>query len=74
MKAREMKKVFSKRLKIAMDERGMDVSKLSNLMLCSWGTIQGYLNGVALPNVATLRHISELLNFSTDYLLGLEEE
>lgn len=73
---KELMYTFGKRLKIAMTERGITNKQLAEILNVSKSTIDGYRgkhHNRSLPTISRLVDISKALNFSTDFLLGLED-
>ena len=64
---------FSDRLKITMELRNCSVEELAHKTYLSKAAICGYRKGTRTPNLVILRLISETLNVSSDFLIGLKE-
>lgn len=64
-------KIFSERLKKALDSHKMTQMELSRQTGLSFTTINTMYRGLGLPNGYSLLRISTVLNVSADYLLGL---
>ena len=56
-----------------IDKQGLRQSDLSELSGIATGTISGYRNGEKEPTITNLRKITQALNVSADYLLGLDK-
>lgn len=68
-----MLKVFCERLKALRTEKGLSQPELANLLGVSNGIISFWENGVNEPTISNLIKLTEVLEVSTDYLLGLED-
>lgn len=68
-----MLKVFCERLKVLRTEKGLSQPELANLLGVSNGIISFWENGVNEPTISNLIKLAEVLEVSTDYLLGLED-
>ncbi|CDE72558.1 transcriptional regulator Cro/CI family [Acidaminococcus sp. CAG:917] len=68
-----MLKVFCERLKALRTEKGLSQPELANLLGVSNGIISFWENGVNEPTISNLIKLAEVLEVSTDYLLGLED-
>lgn len=64
---------FADRLKITMKLRGCSVEELAEKTYLSKAAICGYRKGTRTPNLVILRLISETLEVSSDFLIGLKE-
>ena len=64
---------FSERLKQTRIKHGFTQDEFARKLNISASSISLYENGDREPSLATLKTISETLNVSTDYLLGLTE-
>lgn len=67
------KSKFKERLKTTREAYGIDRASLAEHLNFSESTIRNYENGVRLPDYDSLIKISELLNVSIDYLLGVTD-
>lgn len=71
--------VFATRLREVMEERGINQTQLSALLLEKYDhsmqrqTISLYMNGQSKPDTERLTLLCKALNVSADYLLGLAE-
>lgn len=71
--------VFATRLREVMEERGVNQTQLSALLLEKYGhamqrqTISLYMNGQSKPDTERLTLLCKALDVSSDYLLGLSE-
>lgn len=68
-----MLKVFCERLKALRTEKGLSQPELANLLGVSNGIISFWENGVNEPTISNLIKLAEVLEVSTDYLLGFED-
>ena len=64
---------FSERLKQTRIKHGFTQDEFAKKLNISASSISLYENGDREPSLATLKTISETLNVSTDYLLGLTD-
>ena len=62
------------KIREARKERGLKQAELASLIHVSVQTISGYETGYAQPPVDILIKIADVLQTSTDYLLGRENE
>ena len=62
--------IFSERFKIVLEKRGLSQRKFAGILGVEQTTVNSYCTGNCVPSVAMLLRISELLDVSTDYLLG----
>ena len=65
---------FCERLKIARNNLGISQKKLAEYLFVSQQTVAKWENDKATPNPEAITKISEILNVSTDYLLGITNE
>lgn len=63
--------VFARHLREAMDRKGVNQTWLANTIGVQRQTISLYVTGQSRPDTDNLRKISEALNISSDWLLGL---
>lgn len=70
----DRRKIFGKRLKQVLIERGMSQTKLALELSTSDKTISSYVYGNANPPLAVVVAIAEKLNITSDFLLGLSNE
>jgi len=61
-------------MKIARLKKGLNQSELAELVGVQSKIISRYETGVNYPTVDTLLKISEALNVSVDYLLGITDK
>jgi len=61
-------------LKIARIKKGLKQKELAALLSVSDKTISNYEAGVREPDVKTLIKLAQILNVSTDYLIGIEQK
>lgn len=66
-----MENIFPKRLKEAIDKKGINQSELAKRLGIRRETIWKYLTGKIEPSCAILRGLCFELGVSADYLLGL---
>ena len=64
---------FSKRLKIAMKNRGMSQAELANAANLDGGAISRYVRGEIKPKAKNIIMIANALNVNVPWLLGDEE-
>lgn len=64
---------FNERLKQSRIKRGFTQDEFAKKLNISASSISLYENGDREPSLSTLKTISETLNISTDYLLGLTD-
>lgn len=64
---------FSKRLKIAMKDRGMSQAELAEKANLDGGAISRYVRGEIKPKAKNIIMIAEALNVNVPWLLGDEE-
>lgn len=62
--------MLSKRLRIARTARGYTQEKLAKLVNTTKGTISNYENGHSTPSNEMLAKLADVLNTTTDFLLG----
>lgn len=65
-----LKKIFTSRLQKTLLDRGLSEEKFCDLVSFDANKCKTYLNGECEPSLEDLKEISQLLNISTDYLLG----
>lgn len=65
--------IFGTRLRSARMLRGYTQQKMADLIGVALRTFQCYEQGKREPNYETLVNIAKVLNVSTDYLLGIDE-
>ena len=65
--------VFAKRLRHAIDRSGLTVKEIADRICVDRTTVYYYQQGNRLPGALNLRMLADLLNVSTDWLLGREE-
>ena len=66
--------MFSERLKASRKEVGLTQVELAKILKVSNGTIGMWETGKREPKLETMVHLSNTLNTSVDYLLGLSED
>lgn len=66
--------MFTERLKAARKAAGFSQSAIAKLLFISQQAYAKYETGAASPNPETLAKITAILNVSTDFLLGREDE
>lgn len=66
--------MFSERVKKVRKEAGLTQKELAQLLQLSIGTIAMWETGKREPKLETMVHLSNTLNTSVDYLLGLSED
>ena len=62
--------VFSKRLRLVREKRGLSQHELARRCAFSINQISRYENQIIEPSISALQAIAHELNVSTDYLLG----
>lgn len=65
--------MFKDRLRSARIFRGFTLQGLADALNITLITIQKYEAGVREPNLQTLRQLADVLNVSTDFLLGRDD-
>ena len=65
---------FCERLKSARNNLGISQKKLAEYLYVSQQSVAKWESDKATPNPETITKISEILNVSTDYLLGITDE
>ena len=68
------KKVFGARLQIVRENHGWTKQALGNIVGVSDVTIGYFEHGKKWPSVPTLMTLAQVLEVSTDYLLGLTDQ
>ena len=63
---------FSERLRDAVNKKGLSDSEVSKRIGLQHGAVCGYINYNQMPTCKTLARLSQVLEVSTDYLLGLK--
>ena len=66
----ERTEVFKTRLKVLMDEKGVNQTDLANRIHVSRQAVSRYFKNDVLPDIDTLCNIADCFETSTDYLLG----
>lgn len=69
-----MSKNFYENLKKARLNNGLSQAQLAELLGVAKSTYSMYESGNREPNVQTIKKIADILNVSTDELLGMDEE
>lgn len=64
---------FSERLRDAVNKKGLSDSEVSKRIGLQHGAVCGYINYNHMPTCKTLARLSQVLEVSTDWLLGLRE-
>lgn len=64
--------IFSERLKEIRQKKQLTQNSLSNMLNISQGAYANWENGKREPNFELLLELAKILNVSTDYLLGIE--
>jgi transcriptional regulator with XRE-family HTH domain len=67
-----LERIFSERLKEALDENLVSGEDLETLGIVSASNIDGYLKRKSLPQLRTIVRIAEYLGVSIDWLCGIE--
>lgn len=70
----DRKKTFGKRLRQAMDQKGLKAIELSRLTGIDKGSISHFLNDGYYPKVDILNKLSMALGVSYSWLSGVEDE
>ncbi len=65
--------MFSGRLKSLRNKKGLSQAELAKLLFVSQQTVAKWETDKSTPNPETIKKISNILNVSTDYLLGNED-
>lgn len=66
--------IFGKRLREARIERHMTQMEVAEAVNIAHRTYQNYEQGIREPAYETLVNLADILNVSTDYLLGRTEK
>ncbi|MCT4564998.1 MAG: helix-turn-helix domain-containing protein [Maledivibacter sp.] len=61
---------FVKRLQILLEEKNINQKELANYVDVTEVTISRYMNGERKPRIEIINKIAEVLDTTTDYLLG----
>lgn len=61
---------FVKRLQILLEEKNINQKELANYVGVTEVTISRYMNGERKPRIEIVNKIAEVLDTTTDYLLG----
>lgn len=69
----EVNEIFSQRLKEAVSMSGISYSDLAAKLGINKATVSMYIHGKALPSLPTFYKIAEILDVSSDFLLGKNE-
>ncbi len=69
----ELSTIFSKRLTEAVVQSGTTYAALAQKLGVNKSTVSMYIHEKALPSLATLCMIADILEVSTDFLLGRTE-
>lgn len=62
------------KLRLLRNQKGLSQQKLANLLHVSQQSVYKYENGLAEPDIRTLRQLSELFDVSIDYLVENTED
>lgn len=62
--------VFAKRLRDAREELGLMQKEMASKLSMPITTYNGYETGKRSPSLDIVKHIADMLDISTDYLLG----
>lgn len=65
-----LKEVFTQRINKALAKKNMNVSELSEAVSFTQEKCQKYFDGIIQPSLEDLIELSQILEVSTDYLLG----
>ncbi|MBS4534472.1 helix-turn-helix domain-containing protein [Clostridium sp. D2Q-14] len=65
---------FKKRLQTLLEERNMNQKELAKQSGVTEVTISRYINGSRKPRIEIVNKLAEVLNTTTDYLLGRTDE
>ncbi len=65
--------LFRKRLKEKRKEVGLYQKQLADKIGVAQSVIARYEKGLARPGIDTLMHLAQVLDTTTDYLLGLKD-
>lgn len=63
---------FSERLSTAIINKGLTDSEVSKRVGLQHGAVCSYINYHKMPTCKTLARLSQVLDVSTDYLLGIK--
>ncbi len=64
---------FGERLRQTLREKSITQEELARKALISKSTVYMYINCDVLPTADNLKAVCEVLNVSSDYLIGLEK-
>lgn len=62
--------IFAQRLQSVLDKHDISQNKFATMLGVQQPTVWQYCNGKRMPSAVMVARISELLDVSTDYLLG----
>ena len=65
--------IFAQRLKQIRAEHGLTQKQLANSLNIIHQNVSNWEKGVSFPNLVTFTEVCQLLNCSSDYLLGLSD-
>ncbi|MGG2943015.1 helix-turn-helix transcriptional regulator [Bacillus safensis] len=65
--------MLSKRIKSVRKDKGLTQEELAKRLKTTKGTISNYENGHSTPSNVMLKDLADVLNTTTDYLLGRTE-
>lgn len=61
---------IGKRILTLLEEQGISQQEFAKRLHVNYNTANGYINNRRLPDCETILRMSELLNASTDYIIG----
>lgn len=65
---------FQKRFFQAVDESGMNYSQVARALGVTRAAVSRWKLGLSVPHVERLAHVAQILNVSTDWLLGISSK
>ena len=68
-----MKETFGERFQRLRKERGLTQDAISEMVNVSGQAVSKWENDINMPDISILLRLSEILDTTTDYLLGKEE-
>lgn len=69
-----VKDTFSKNIKNLRKEQGLSQTELADKIFINKSMVSAYEKGTRMPSLGALIQLSNVLNVSIDYLLGIQKE
>lgn len=69
-----MKDIFSRNIKNLRKEQGLSQTELANKIFINKSMVSAYEKGTRMPSLSALIQLSNVLNVSIDYLLGIQKD